>query len=96
MPRHSPLASQASDLLKVLGNPLRLGIVEALVGGEMHVGELAKRLGENHAIISGQLRLLRLSGLVAREHRGGNTFYRLADPRLSKFLACVRKYTEGR
>jgi len=75
---------------------VRLGIVELLAGGEMSVNVLGDRLGQTQPIISGQLRLLRYSGLVKCDRRGGKTYYSLADPGLKKLLACLRRYAEGR
>jgi DNA-binding transcriptional ArsR family regulator len=49
---------------KAVGNPVRLRIVAALCEGEENVGGLAERLDLKQAIVSQQLRILRMSGLV--------------------------------
>ena len=85
------LAAQYAELLKSIGHPVRLRIVDILAAqGAKAVGELAEMLDVPQAIISQQLRILRLNGLVAADRRGGNAFYRLAEENLKNLLKCLR------
>ena len=81
--------ADAADLLKALGHPLRLRIVERLARGREHVGALAERLDVPQAIASQQLRILRLSGLVAATRENGQAVYRLVDPRVVRLIRCM-------
>ena len=81
--------ADAADLLKALGHPLRLRIVTLLARGREHVGALAERLDIPPAIASQQLRILRMSGLVAVTRENGQAVYRLIDPRVVRLIRCM-------
>ena len=84
-----PRAEYLADVLKALAHPARLRIVAALCEGEESVIGLAERLGLPQAIVSQQLRILRMSGLVAAEREGGFARYSLAQPRLRELVCCL-------
>ena len=84
-----PRAAFLADVLKALAHPARLRIVAALCEGEQSVSGLAQRLGIRPAIVSQQLRILRMSGLVAAARKGGFAVYHLAEPRLKDLVACL-------
>jgi ArsR family transcriptional regulator len=72
-----------------VGHPLRLRIAAILAAGPEHVGALAERLEAKQAIVSQQLRILRLAGVVAATRASGQVIYRLLDPRVFKLLGCL-------
>lgn len=80
----------ASQVIKTLGHPLRLRIVELLEDGEKTVGQLVTALRVEQAIASQQLVILRRKGVVAARRNGANVYYRINNPRVLKILACVR------
>ncbi len=82
-------AAHAADVLKALSHPLRLRIVALLSQGELQVNALAERLGKPAAIISQQLRILRMTHLVDAERHDGGARYFLTEPRLVSLLRCV-------
>jgi len=84
------LAERAADMLKAIAHPLRLRIVAALAEGDAHVGALADRLFVKQPIISQQLRILRMRGLVQAERSNGLAVYRLTQPHLVDMLGCVQ------
>jgi ArsR family transcriptional regulator, cadmium/lead-responsive transcriptional repressor len=63
-------------LLHGLGDPSRLRILEALRGGERRVGELVAETGLSQPNASKHLACLWGCGLVARERRGREVYYR--------------------
>ena len=69
-----------TSLLRVLAHPLRLEVIHLLCDAEMNVNGLAEKLGTVQAIVSQQLRILRLSGLVEVRRTQGFAFYRIAVP----------------
>ena len=77
-------------MLKAIAHPVRLRIVAVLVEGDAHVGALAERLGINQPIVSQQLRILRMRGLVRAERTNGLAVYRLTQPHLADMLGCVQ------
>jgi DNA-binding transcriptional ArsR family regulator len=84
-----PRAQHLADILKALAHPVRLRIIAALCEGEESVIELARRLHVKQAIVSQQLRILRMSGLVAARRENGFACYGLAEPRLRELLRCL-------
>ena len=68
---------QARALLKALGDPLRLQLVEALVGGERCVCELTDQLQQAQPKLSFHLKVLKDAGLITARQQGRWTYYRL-------------------
>ena len=92
-----PRAAHLADVLKALAHPTRLRIVAVLCEGHESVIGMAARLELKQAIVSQQLRILRMSGLVAATRKDGFSLYRLAEPRLRELIKCLdgcRRETE--
>ena len=85
-----PRAIVLADVLKALSHPVRLRIVAVLCEGEENVIGLATRLGVAQAIVSQQLRILRMTGLAAATRRDGFAHYALAEPHLRQLIACLQ------
>lgn len=81
----------AAAVIKVLGHPLRLELLEALERGEQTVSDLQAFTGANQTVVSQQLGILRGRGVVEARREGPFVYYRIADPRVHKVLACVRE-----
>ena len=82
-------AEHLTAMLRALAHPLRLRIMALLCAGEVHVGGLAEHLAAPQAIVSQQLRILRMAGLVLVTRQGGLAVYRLADERVCRLLDCM-------
>jgi len=89
-----------ADLLKTLGQPTRLKILELLVDGERCVCEIFPAIGGEQSNVSKHLGFLRSQGIVVADRRGMRVFYRLADRRIAKLLEdaenCVKGMTRSR
>lgn len=83
-------AERFSETLKALGHPVRLQIVDILSNGPKSVTELSELIEQQQAIISQQLKILRLSDLVVVKRAQGKAFYSLAFPNLITLLNCLR------
>jgi DNA-binding transcriptional ArsR family regulator len=81
----------ASEFLKKLSNPNRLLIVCALVDGERSVRALEDGLGLRQPALSQQLAELREAGLIASRRDGKTVHYRLADPRVERFVETMHQ-----
>jgi DNA-binding transcriptional ArsR family regulator len=84
-----------SKYFRVLADPTRLRIVEALLAeGELAVGQLAERLGVSQPSVSNHLACLRWCGFVEarREHRV--VYNRIADRRVGKVVELARSLLE--
>jgi len=65
---------------RLLGEPLRLKVLAALIAGERNVGELMALTGAGQANISKHLAALTQGGLVSRRKVGTSSYYAIADP----------------
>jgi len=82
-------ARHLAEMLKALAHPIRLRLVAVLCEGQEHVSGLAARLGLAQAIVSQQLRILRMKGLVLKECTDGYAYYRLGEPKLKDLVHCM-------
>ncbi len=76
-------------LLKAVAHPIRLCIVDVLAHGPSHVGAIADALDVPQAIVSQQLRILRMTGVVEARRERGLAVYRLAERHLKDLLRCM-------
>lgn len=67
-----------ADKLKVLADPTRLTVLEALLSGPQHVGQMNERLGLEQSLLSHHLKVLRAAGLVESVRDGKRVRYQLA------------------
>lgn len=77
-----PLLERIAARFKILGDPTRLGILNAMREGELTVSEIVERTGASQANVSKHLALLFRERLVARRKEGLNVYYRIADAAL--------------
>ena len=73
------LIREIGDFFKVLGEPTRIKIVNALFISEMCVCDLAAVLQMNQPAISHQLKILKQAGLVRYRKDGKIVYYALHD-----------------
>jgi DNA-binding transcriptional ArsR family regulator len=81
--RHAQLTEEALELIaarfRVLAEPMRLKILNALGDDEMSVTELVDATAAGQANVSKHLAMLAGARLVARRKEGLNVYYRVAD-----------------
>jgi DNA-binding transcriptional ArsR family regulator len=68
-----------AEMLKALGDPIRLRIIDALRAGPKNVGDLAEMLKTEIATVSHHLGILHTAGLLDREKQGRHKVYRLRE-----------------
>ncbi|MBN2859682.1 MAG: winged helix-turn-helix transcriptional regulator [Sphaerochaetaceae bacterium] len=79
----------SARLLKVLGHPVRLAILESLYQRSWCVCEIADSLGLNKSAASKHLSLLKRVGVVAMERHGTQVICTLAMPCVLEMLHCT-------
>lgn len=89
-PLTSEAIASAAAMIRALGHPVRLRIVEALERGECCVSELQDALGMSQAVMSQQLARMRAAGILRCRRDGVNVRYDVADPRVFSMLNCLR------
>jgi len=83
-----------ADVFKLLSDPTRVSIVDALTHGERCVCDLATLVGLSESAVSHQLRLLRASHLVRVRRAGRQAFYALDDHHVVGLVHDTRKHVE--
>jgi DNA-binding transcriptional ArsR family regulator len=82
-------AGEVAEILKAVAHPLRLRIIALLCKSEAEVNALAERLGAPQAIVSQQLRILRMHRLVRASRANGRATYQLLESRLRDLVNCM-------
>jgi ArsR family transcriptional regulator, lead/cadmium/zinc/bismuth-responsive transcriptional repressor len=77
-----------------LGDPTRLRLLVALLGGRLCTCDLAAVLGVTESAVSHQLRLLKGLALVASEREGRVVYHRLADGHVRALIEVAREHVE--
>ncbi len=82
-------AKARADIMKALGHPVRVLIVEALHRGERCVCELNELADIDQSNISRHLAMLKKAGIVADRREGMKVFYRLLTPCILQAFDCA-------
>lgn len=75
-----------AKLFRGFADPTRLEILEALMDGELSVGEIAQAMETSFANTSAHLACLAECGLVRSEKRGKYVYYRLQERRVRDLI----------
>lgn len=71
--------SLVAERFKILGDPLRLQILQVLQNDEWSVGQIVDAIGASQANISRHLQILLRARIVERRKEGLHVFYRISD-----------------
>jgi ArsR family transcriptional regulator, lead/cadmium/zinc/bismuth-responsive transcriptional repressor len=83
-----------ADVFRLLGDPTRVRLVDALTHGERCVCDLAALVGLTESAVSHQLRLLRAARLVRVRRAGRLAFYSLDDHHVVGLVHDTRRHVE--
>lgn len=83
-----------AELFKTLAHPTRLGILDALRGGELTVGDVQEKLDVAQSTASQHLAALRARGLVEARRNGTSVFYHVTDRAIWDLLDLARDIYE--
>ena len=83
-----------ADTFRILGDPTRIRILDALSGGELCVCDIASLAGISESAVSHQLRLLRSMRLVKSHRAGRLVFYALDDQHIIELLRQAHTHVE--
>lgn len=78
-PLPDPLVELIAERFRVIGEPMRIKILDALRGGDATVGELTTALGTSQQNVSKHLGVLLRVGVVSRRREGVHARYAIAD-----------------
>ncbi len=85
------LLARAAEIIKMLGHPERLKIVEVLERREATVSEIQEAIGTPQAIVSQHLARMRGCNIVAAQRDGNHVRYRVVEPKVHHILHCIRE-----
>jgi len=80
-----------SQLLKALGHPVRLKIVENLMHDECNVTEVMEILGIPQATVSQHLGILKNRGIVVSRKEGVRTCYSVVEKKVRDIIEILKK-----
>jgi DNA-binding transcriptional ArsR family regulator len=88
---YSDLQVFKAEFFRALAHPIRIRILEVLVGGERSVQELQQTLGLDQPLVSQQLAVLRAKNIVLTRKLGTTVRYALRDPLVKDLLTTARE-----
>lgn len=78
-----------AERFRLLGDPLRLRLLQTLERGEMSVADLVAATGASQANVSKHLQLMLRGGVVQRRREGLFVYYRVSDARVFQLCDVV-------
>ena len=85
-PLPEPLIELVAQRFRVLGEPMRIKLLDRLREGAATVTELQEALGASQQNVSKHLGILHAAGMVSRTKKGNSARYAISDP--SVFELC--------
>lgn len=82
---------EVAALFKVLGEPMRLRILQAVCKEPRSVNEIVEATGSTQANVSKHLALLAAAGILRREKDGQRVFYGVREPLVVRLCELVRE-----
>jgi DNA-binding transcriptional ArsR family regulator len=79
-PLPTPLVERVAERFRVLGEPMRIRLLEAMREGEKSVKELQEATGASQQNVSQHLGVLLRARIVERRKEGNFSLYSIADP----------------
>jgi DNA-binding transcriptional ArsR family regulator len=89
------MAASIARRLKVCGHPVRLRLLCAIENRQPCVSDLWHCLGEEQAVVSQHLAVLKRAGIVRSHPNGNRRIYTIADPFVKTLIASLAKERGG-
>jgi DNA-binding transcriptional ArsR family regulator len=89
------VVEQVANYFRVLGEPMRLKLLNVLRGGERCVQDLVDETETSQANVSKHLKVMLQAGILAKRNQGTQAFYRVTDDLIFELcnLVCDRLAT---
>src|SRR5713101_4642141 len=85
-----PMIELVAQRLRVLGQPLRIKLIDRLCQGTATVQQLASAVDGVQQNVSQHLAILHQAGIVSRRKEGIRVWYELVDPHVPQLLGEAR------
>jgi DNA-binding transcriptional ArsR family regulator len=86
-----PVHQVKAELIRTLGHPVRIRVLELLQDGPKPVRDLLTMIEVEPSSLSQQLAVLRRAGLVASTREGAMVVYSLSTPDVADLLSAARR-----
>ena len=80
-----------SEILKTLGHPLRLRIVECLMSDECNVNKIINIFNIPQSTVSQHLGILKSKGIVVVRKEGVRRCYKVSDKRIGRIIKILKQ-----
>ncbi len=84
------ILEEAASMLKTMGHPLRLKIVEVLQNGEHTVGEISTALDASQSATSQHLNTMKMKGILGSRRDATCVYYSVIRPEVFKIVKCIQ------
>jgi len=81
-------------IMKALGHPTRMFIVDELSRKDRCVGDLTQMVGADTSTVSKHLSILKEAGIIDYEKRGTQIHYHIAAPCVLDFFSCLENMVQ--
>lgn len=88
-PLPAPLVELIAQRFRVIGEPMRIRLLDALRDGPLTINELTQALGASQQNVSKHVGVLAQAGIVAREKDGTRVRCSIADERIFELCEMV-------
>lgn len=85
-----------AEIMKAMGHPLRIRLVEALIDKEMSVKELNALVPINQSTLSRHLAQLKRSGVLVERREGTHVWHRVSTLCVAQLIKCCRQVLDCR
>jgi DNA-binding transcriptional ArsR family regulator len=82
--------SRWADILKTIGHPIRIRIIEALLEDEKYVSNIWGSLDLPQATVSQHLSVLRTKGIVQNKRCGSKVKYSISDGSIEEIMRLIK------
>ena len=83
--------NEVAEQFRVLGEPMRLRILQALCAGPQTVGEIVAATGATQSNISRHLSLMAAAGVITRQKDGQFVYYGMSNTLTMRLCELVHK-----
>jgi DNA-binding transcriptional ArsR family regulator len=80
-----------AEILKTIGHPVRIRIIESLLDDDKCVSNIWGSLGLPQATVSQHLSLLRTKGIVRNERCGSRVKYSVTDRSIEEIIDLIKR-----
>ena len=88
-------ATIRSRIIKAMGHPVRLMVIDVLKDGEQTFSSLNAIFNLDKSTVSKHLLVLKEAGIVSSRKEGADMIYRLEVPCVTDFFGCVTAVIES-